>query len=193
MLGVKNILDIKVAIIPSWFNEIVVSDKIPYRDLISYPRLHERAQNGQFSVEELYGYILTNNRFTKFFGDVYDDLYMISRTDENLAFFVSHQASIEAHQRMLDDEEFAKSIYKSDEEKETSIITKRASILEREHYAPKLVQGEVLYLVGSTEKVFDTKRDYYNALLETLRSAKTFEDLKSTKLFKHYLKHAVDE
>jgi hypothetical protein len=192
-MQVKPILTLKVAIVPSWFNEIVTLEKIPLEDLSSYNKLYTYAEQGKCTKEEVYGYMMANERLIKMFGDIFSDLYMIGQCTENLAFLQNHQAGIDVFKGVLADEELAKKLESSDKESGESIFKTRPHILDKEHYIPKLVQGEVLLLVGSTQEAFSNKRAFYNALIECVHKALPFELLKSTNLMKHYLRHAVDD
>lgn len=192
-MQVKPILTLQVAIVPSWFNEIVTKEKIPLEDLNSYNKLYTHAEQGKLSKEDVYGYILANERTVKMFGEVFADLYMIGQCDENLSFLQNHQAGVDVFKRVLADEELEKKLNASDNESEDSIFKTNPSLLDKEYYTPKLVQGETLLLVGSKQETFKNKRAFYNALIECVHKVLPFELLKSTNLMKHYLRHAVDD
>lgn len=192
-MQVKPILTLQVAIVPSWFNEIVVKEKIPLEDLNSYNKLYTHAEQGKLSKEDVYGYILANERTVKMFGEVFADLYMIGQCGENLSFLQNHQAGVDVFKRVLADEELEKKLNASDNESEDSIFKTNPHLLDKEYYTPKLVQGETLLLVGSKQETFKNKRAFYNALIECVHKVLPFELLKSTNLMKHYLRHAVDD
>lgn len=192
-MQVKPILTTQIAISPSWFNEIVTLEKIPLEDLNSYNKLYTHAENGKLSKEYVYGYILANERIVKMFGEVFSDLYMISKSDENLSFLQNHRAGVDAFKRVLNDEELAKKLSVSDNESDDSIFKSTPNLLEKEFYIPKLVQGDFLILVGSQEETFKNKRAFYNAVIECVHKAMPFELLKTTNLMKHYLRHAIDD
>lgn len=191
-MQVKPILTLKLAVVPSWFNEIVTMEKIPLEDLVSYNKLYAHAESGKLSKEDVYGYILANERTVKMFGDVFSDLYMISDCAENLPFVQNHQAGIDVFKGVLADEELAKKLNSSDNTSGDSIFKPGTNILDKEFYTPKVVQGEVLLLVGSRTETFKDKRAFYNATIECVQKVLPFEVLKCTQLMKHYLRHAVN-
>lgn len=192
-MQVKPILTMKVAIVPSWFNEIVVLEKIPLEDLSSFNKLYTYAEQNKCSKEEVYGYIMANARLVKMFGDVFADLYMIGQCDENLSFTKNHQAGIDIFQALLNEEEAVKKLESSNKDEDSSIFKTCPNLLDKEHYIPKLIQGDTLLLIGTPTQAYKNKRAFYNAVIECVHKGLPFELLKRTNLMRHYLRHAVDE
>lgn len=192
-MRVKPMLTMQVGVVPSWFNEIVVLEKIPLEDLSSFNKLYTYAEQNKCSKEEVYGYIMANQRVVKMFGDVFADLYMISQNDENLSFVKNHQAGIDAFQRVLDEEEVVKKLDSSNKDENSSIFKTNPNLLEKEYYIPKLIQGDTLLLLGTDKPAYKNKRAFYNAVIECVHKALPFELLKGTNLMRHYLRHAVDD
>lgn len=190
---VKPVLTLKVGIIPSWLNDILISEKIPLQDLNSYEKLYTYAEQGCLSKEEVYGFVMANARVVKMFGDVFSDLYMIGNCDENLSFVKHHQAAIDVFQGILNEEEEYKKLESSNKDEDSSIFKSSPNLLDKEHYIPKVVQGETLFLIGTTTAAYKNKRAFYNAVIECVHKTLPFEVMKGLNLMRHYLRHAVDE
>ncbi|WNT47101.1 hypothetical protein SPLA10_PHROGS00040 [Salmonella phage SPLA10] len=192
-MKVVPIMTLKVAVVPSWLCEAVTCSRIPWEDLHSFNKLYTYAEQGVLDKEEVYAYIMANQRLVKMFGDVFSDLQMISNADENLQFIANHQAGLDAFDRVMQDEEVMRKLEGSNDTSETSIFKTRPNLLEKEFYSPKVVQAEVLYLVGSCESTYKNSRAFYNAVIESVSNVLPFEVLKKTNLMKHYLRNAVND
>lgn len=191
-MKVVPINTMKVAVIPSWLMEAVTCSRIPLEDLHSFNKLYTYAEQGLLDKEEVYAYIMANERLVEMFGDVFSDLQMIGACSENLPFIQNHQAGIDVFRGVLEDEKMARELEGSKDNDDTSIFNSRPGLLDKEFYSPKVIQGEVLFLVGSCEPVYQDARAFYNGCLEELSKTLSFELLKSTNLMKHYCRHAVD-
>lgn len=185
------LLPIATAIVPSWFEKIVTSEKICLTDLGSYPELYNSVDKDKIDKEDLYGYVLVNNQINKVLGEPFSDLTKVAEKSDNIAFNQTHSAAIDVYHRLLTDEKFADEISGSNNGEDSSIFKPGFDILAKEHYYPKMVDGELFLLIGAKEPVFKDKRAFWNAVIETLRGTFTYEQLKRTLVWREYLRHAV--
>lgn len=185
----KLLKQLRVGIVPSWFAAAISErNDYTYRDVLAFPKL--MACEGQASIlteSELFIYTLVQRELHRLTDGAFSDLHTIADCDENAAFYLDHEAAMVALKEKLYRDAKLKEVTGGD----SAIGVLETNPLDPEFYTPVRVDANTLLLIGSTTPVYQDKRAFYNAVIESLSGIAEFPEFKELEVFKRYLRHAV--